>query len=285
MPRTGLKKQNVVEFPIQHFSGYRFSSLESARFDINAYSRLKFGSKLSAKLLGRKLAEKFFASYRESLAENKFVVLPAAATAVPIASGLLAWQFFNRLNILTSDANLPSVEWSVIHRNVTYKTNYAGMDKEARIKLLSNDQQYFNQDYLDNKHLILIDDCRITGTHEDHMTEIMNSLSMKNPRVFCSYARYTGDDPKIESQLNHCFVKDVYDLVKLSHEPGHTVTTRVIRMLMEADPTDLRQCLRGATNGFIEQACSAAIINGYNVLPESVENFNIVRDQAKLISG
>ncbi len=270
---------------LNRFAAHKFSSLKNAPFDVELYSRLKFGSGRAARVIGRDLADRFYPHYVNDLALGDSVIIPAASTAVPIASSMLGQHFFNRLNDLLCRDGLPNCEWSVIHRTVPYKADYASQSKEMRAHMLAQDSQYFNRDYIEGKRLFFIDDSRITGNHEEHMTDIMRALGITNPHTFVAYCEYTGNDPTIERKLNHCFVKDIYDIVHLSHEPGHVTTTRVVRILIEAKTVDLRRAMRSATKEFIESVYYGAIVNGYADLPEYQENFNLLARCARDSSG
>ena len=271
--------------PISHYSLFKFSSLKSAPFDVEEYSRLKFGSDRVAKKFGRQLADAFFHEYYQILTIQKCVVIPAPSTTVPVAATLLANHFFNRLNARLANVGHLPVEMTHVHRDMTYNNNYADLQKEERQRLLAGDAQYFNRDFVKGKHIIFIDDVRITGSHEEKLESVLKSLKLTNARTYVSFCRYTGTNPSIEGKLNHCYIRDAKDLVRMAHEHGHVMTTRAIRLLLEYDPNKIDELLQQAPDVFLESAYHAAIVKGYNLVPEYVQSFRVLNTYAKRISS
>lgn len=273
-----------IAFPqALHFAAHAFADLESAPFDTAAYSRMKFGDDAVARRFGFEMAECFFEAHRDILAANRCVIIPAPSTTVPVAATLLSRHFMLRLNDLCSRAGLEAVEWTMVHRNMTYNNNYAHLPKEERKKLLAADSLYFNREFVRGKFLIFIDDVRITGTHEEKLHDFMRSEGMLNSYAFVCFASYTGEDASIEGRLNHVAIKDANDLVALGFARDHQMTTRAIRLFLEADAETFARLLTIATPSFLEATYHAAIVKGYSVYPAYVPNFAAL--QAKIALG
>lgn len=250
--------------PSNHFYGHRFSDLISAPFDVNDYSRLKFGSEIVARAFGRELADAFFDKHRDLLATQQCVVIPAPSTTVPVAATLMGHHFRNRLNEHLDVSGLGPVEWTMIHRNMAYNHNYACLGKEERKAILSNDARFMANSYVADKHLLFIDDVTITGTHEEEIVHFLWREQLPNRHTFVAFAKYMGDDPSIETRLNHVCIKDARDLVKLSREPGHRLTTRAVRLFLDTSLAEFLELLEIAPDTLLEDAYHAAIVKGYN---------------------
>lgn len=252
-----------AERPLR-FAAHTFAALADAPFDAAAYSRLKFGSDLAAKALGVELADRFFARHRGVLA-RRCVVVPAPSTPVPVAATLLSVHFAQRLNgRLVAEGAVP-VQWCQAHREVTYNDNYADLPGEERRRLLAADRVYLNRDFLAGKFVLFVDDCRITGAHEEKLGAVLRDAGLPNPHGFVCYAAYTGDEPAVEGRLNHAAVRAVEDLIELAREPGHRVTTRAVRLLLQTDPARLPRVLAEAPPRFVEEAYHAAITKHYHL--------------------
>ncbi len=154
------------------------------------------------------------------------------------------------------------VEWSMVHRNMTYNNNYADLPKEERRKLLAADAIYINRDFVAGKNILFIDDCTITGTHEEKISSFLAQEGLDNPHAFVCFAKYEGDDPSIEMRLNHTEIKTAGDLVVLSWEKDHMVTTRSLRLLLEHPEDDFERLLDLAPRDFIHDSYHAAIVKG-----------------------
>jgi len=248
--------------PPRRFAAHTFTALADAGFDIGAYSRLKFGSDRAAKALGVDLADRFFAQRRSTLVQ-RCVVVPAPSTTVPVAATLLSRHFANRLNARLVAEGAGPVEWTLAHRDVTYNNDYADLPADRRRAILAADRIYLNRDFVAGKFLLFVDDCRITGTHEDKLAAFLRCEGLPNGHAFVCYADYAGDDPSVESRLNRAAITSAADLVELAREPGHQVTTRAVRLLLEAP--ELPTLLDSAPAGFVEAAYHAAMAKGYHL--------------------
>jgi hypothetical protein len=258
----------------QRLAVHNFSSIEGASFDAADYSRLKFGSDRVANDFGHQMADEFYARHHDILTSQPCVIIPAPSTTVKVAATILSHHMMNRLNSLLAQHNHAPVEWTMIHRNMTYNNNYADLPKEERKKLLAADSIFINRDFVAGKYLIFVDDCTITGTHEEKIEDFLREEGLLNDHAFVCFAKYDGDDPSIEMRLNHVTIKDARDLVMLAHEKNHHVTTRSLRLLLEHPEADFERLLDGAPEDFIEASYHAAIVKGYNTYPAYVCNFN-----------
>jgi predicted amidophosphoribosyltransferase len=257
---------------LNDFSMYHFSDLASAPFDKRDYSRMKFGSNRAARRFGYDMADRFFHLYRDAL-ETPCVVIPAPSTTVSVAATMLSRHFMNRLNEHLDTFSMEPVEWTLIHRNMTYNNNYAHLPKEERKKLLAADTIYLNREFVAGKTLIFVDDVRITGTHEEKIASYLEEIGLSNPHLFVTLASYEGQDAAIEGRLNHVEINDAHDLVLLSHEVDYEVTTRSLRLLLEAAEQDFAMLLKQAPARFREMAYHAAIVKGYNRHEPYATNF------------
>lgn len=268
----------IIKFPLSMRDAvHHFSDLDTASFDVAEYSKMKFGSGRAARAFGEKMANHFYTQYHSVLVDRRCVVIPAPSTTVPVAATLLSRHFMNRLNELLSCDNAKPVEWTMVHRDMTYNNNYADLPKEERKKLLAGDSIYINRDFVADKFLIFIDDCSITGTHEEKITSFLDEEGLDNDHIFLCFAQYTGADPSIEMRLNHTDVRDARDLVVLACQDDHHVTTRSLRLLLEYPEDDFENLLESAPLRFLEESFNNSIVKGYNVHPDYVSNFTTLK--------
>lgn len=269
---------SVLQLPTSlRMAVHTFESIETAPFSVAEYSRLKFGSDRVARNFGYEMADYFYEKHLDILLNQPVVITPAPSTTVPVAATLLSRHFQNRLNArLAQIPGAMPVEWTLIHRNMTYNNNYADLPKEERKKLLAADTIYLNTGFVEGKFIVFIDDCTITGTHEEKIMDFLSDEGLNNDHAFVCYARYRGSDPSIEMRLNHQRIKDANDLATLSHEVGHTVTTRSLRLLLEHPENDFANLLRKCGPGFIEDSFHAAIVKGYHHHEPYQTNFKVL---------
>jgi len=263
------------------FAAQVFSSLETCQFQPVLYSRLKFGCDVAAKHMGYELAEKFFTAHADTILANRIVVIPSPYNHIKNAATVMTSHFIDKLNELCVFANGQHVEYSIIHRKVSYTSDYGFLTKEQRRGLIDNDLFYMNKHFLKGKLLVFIDDVRITGTHEDKLREILERDRVKNDAFFLYYGNYTGERANIEGELNFAAVKSLDDYIALTKEPKHHIIIRPIKYLLSQDPQVLSHVLEGFATDKIDEIYFGCLAEGYYMMPNYQENFQLIVDEHK----
>lgn len=268
--------------PSMSMSLHYFNDLATAPFDTAAYSRMKFGSDQSAKRFGYDLAQEFIQQYGKLLVEERCIVIPSPSTIVPVAATMLSLHFMNALNDHLTRTGAPAVEWTHIHRNISYNLDFHHLDSKTRRDVLDQDQLYLNHDYVDGKCLLFIDDVRITGAHEEKLAKYLIVNRYRNPHVYIAFANYTGNDPTIEARLNHVDIKDGLDVIALAaREHDHKMTTRAIRLILELPRDKMVIAVERMPYVLAEDAYFAAINKSYHEVEEYRENFAMLAERIR----
>lgn len=256
------------------FSLHQFTSFNDAPFSPEQYSRLKFGSEISAKKIGHALAKSFYEKYADALIANDVVIIPSPYNTVENAATLMTKHFVNALNEFMAHSKGDYVEYSIIHRKVSYTNDYGFLSKEKRKGLIDNDKFYINKGFLRNKLLIFVDDVKITGTHEDKLKEILVKNRMSNDAFFIYFGEYFGNEPEIEARLNFAAIKSVDDYISLSKEDKHKIIIRPIKFLLSANSDDFEKIIFGLSKDKIDDFYFGCLAEGYFKIPKYSENFN-----------
>lgn len=262
----------------KQFAVHDFKNLDTASFDLQDYSALKFGSDRVARLFGYQMGDKFYNEYHDILINNRCIIIPSAFNVVEIAATILARHFNNRLNDLLSLEGHNIVDWTTMHRSMSYITDYCLMSKEERKRMLSGDKLYINRDFIEGKMLIFVDDITITGAHENKVNGFLEELGLTNQHIFCYYARYQGDVAEIESQLNHSGISTIKDYIKLVNEPNHHLVVRAVRFLLDQPLEDLVFALERLDNDFIEKLYFACLAKEYDKIEGYRAGFELIRE-------
>lgn len=263
------------------FNVHNFSNLETAKFSPQEYSRLKFGSDVAAKKLGYELATEFFAAHSDIILANQCVVIPSPYNFVPNAATVMTRHFINKLNELSVHASGQHVEQSIIHRKVSYTNDYGFLSKEKRRGLIDNDSFYLNRAFLEGKVLFFVDDVKITGTHEDKLVQILEHERVPNQAVFIYYARYHGNSPAIEGELNFASIKTIEDLIELMKEANHQVIIRPIKFLLSQHKQVLKDILMKVNDNVLDNLYYGSLAEGYYTIPKYQLNFAVIVDERK----
>ena len=266
------------------FAAHIFNSIDEVDFDITSYSRLKFGSGVSADAMGREMAVKFFTAHIDILECGNCVVIPSAYNMLEIAATLLARRFMCHLNMLLVKHGMPIVKWSNMHRTITYFSDYAHMTSQERKKMLAGDSFFINKEFIHGKTLLFIDDVIITGTHEEKIREFLVKENISNRCVYLYYCKYTGNCPETEAKLNACGVNDANTYLDLINEPEHQIIVRTCKFLLNGSKHQLLDVLHRAPKGFSSQLYTACILEEYHDVPRYRENMELIRKYAEMVS-
>lgn len=249
------------------FATHQFSDLETASFDPAMYSRLKFGSDRAARVMGHRLAAEFFLAHGDKLLSNEIVVFASPYNYLPNAATVMTHHFIARLNELLVFAQGKHVDFSLVHRKVSYTADYGFLSMEKRRGLIANDSFSLNRDFIKDKLLLFIDDVRITGTHENKMIEVLVRDRIENEAMFLYFANYTGNQPDIEGRLNFAAIAGIEDFVALTQEPNHHVIIRPVKYVLSREVDELKDMLSRLSDDTVLAMYYGSLGEGYYKIP------------------
>lgn len=258
---------------ITHYA-HAFHNIEDCPFDPADYSKLKFGVKEVAQKFGNELATSFFNTYTDTLLSDDCVVITSPYNYVKNAATIMGEYFIDRLNMHMVNANGKNVEYTTIHRKVSYTADYGFLSKEKRKKLLGNDEFYINRDFVEGKTIIFLDDVKITGTHEDKLKEILEEQGLDNVgHFFLYYANYMGNQADIEAKLNFYSVKDLDDVLETINSDESELIIRPIKYVMSRDSNQFKEAVNQLRIDKIVKLYNSCLSEGYYKIPTYQENF------------
>ena len=255
----------------QRYSLHQITQAEACSFSETAYSRFKFGDTAVAEQFGKELFAGFIAKYADFvLAQKEILMLPSPYYAIPTASDYLCHYFRTELNYFLFKHNRRSCVTAKIHRNQTYVQDYGNMSYEQRVNLIANDTYYIDRTFIEGKCCLLIDDIKITGSHEHTVNRILKQYDVQGDFFFLYYAELTNKDidPKIENHFNYFAVKTVEDLISLMHSPRFAFNTRIIKYILLLPQADCMKIHAAITSQQRRELFEWAISNNYHQIDE-----------------
>lgn len=249
-------------------------------FEPEAYSRLKFGHDLTAKQFGESLADGFFEAHADALLAQPVVVIPSPYNYVENAATIMTRYFVRRLNHHIVSANGEHVDYSIIHRKVSYTSDYGFMSAEQRSGLLANDRFYLNEAFYAGKTLVFIDDIRITGSHEIRLKEILEgSDTLRDNNAFYVYfAALEGEcRAEIEAALNFSGITNLNEYLALAMTTNHHVIVRPIKFLLSRPTEEFKEFLAGCDIEKCETIYYGCLGEGYYKIPDYQSNFLMLK--------
>lgn len=188
---------------------YGFKSLDDLSEGFKKYySFFKHGNKEATAELGLELTKGFLTNFDLDVLTNDIVFASSAYNNIPSASNFLMQEFVKNFSLEAPKSY--TTDTIKLYRKSFYFTDYGKMSKEDRVKIL--DDFYVDVNFIKGKTLIVVDDVRITGSHE---TQVEKALEGFDGTVIFVYLANLLDDnthAQIESRMNHYAVSSLDDM-------------------------------------------------------------------------
>lgn len=206
--------------------------------------------------------------------------------------------FVEYLNEWLVEVGCPVVQQTKIHRFTSYTEDYGALSADQRMELIGGDQFHIDGEFLKGKLVLLMDDIRITGAHENMVTDalslaIVKTSGAKRPKEipdnwctpwFLYYAVLSNDQicPTIENDLNYAAIKDVWSINDLMVREDFAFNTRMIKYLLKAPWKEFSRMIVCYLDldigpGRAEALYHLAIGNSYHLVPEYQENLDYLK--------
>lgn len=271
---------------IRTFSAQKFQNRQHLEFCPEKYSQFKYGSKNIAREFGYELGRKFLDSaiYRKlqdkyDLSQMPIIVSSAPFKFTPTASLALKDYFvheFNKAHALKFDKSIQEIK---IYRAHSYFDDYDSMSKEDRDIAITSDNFYIDKNLIEGKILFLIDDIKITGSHQTRIERLLKSVDFTGEVVFLFYAELTGkEEPQFEGFLNRKAIKDLKDINEIIRENEFIFNTRVVKFILQTNSADFTTFIQFQSKRFNETLLHYSIGNEY--FKESMFRANILTLQS-----
>ena len=264
---------------ITHFSGFLIENENEFGFSPDDYSKFKYGAIDIARKFGYLLADKFIEScFKDHYDGKQIVVLPSAYSYIPTASFFMKVFFVEKLNLFLYKNGYPVVQETKINRTVTYREDYGEMSAEDRYNLISGDSFHIDKDYIRGKHLLLLDDIKITGTHERIIIKMLNDSQVSNDCYMLYFAELVNStiSPKFENYLNNYFVKNLENVDWIIKNENFIFNTRVVKYILNANSEDFNAFINKQTPDFKRDMLFHAIGNEYFKFENYLNNIDML---------
>lgn len=261
----------------RRYSLHRIESIDNCPFKEEEYSWFKFGDKYFAQKFAKELFEGFIKENKEVvLAQNQIIIMPSPFLSIPTASNFLCEYFKEELNKFLFEHKKKAALESKIYRNQTYVTDYGNLDFEERVKLISNDTYYIDKDFIRGNFCILLDDIKITGSHEHTVNKIIEQYEVEGEFLFVYYAELVNKEihPKIENHYNYFAIKNIDDIINVVNRVTFQFNTRITKYILNLDEKDFSYFLASIPQKRKEELFKLAVSNNYHQIPEYENNIN-----------
>ena len=264
------------------FSLHKIEKEREFPFSPSDYSKFKFGCKDSARKFGLELGEAFAQKYIVTgLITGQTVILSSPYCFIPTATFAMKDYFVQVVNEYLVQYDLPVAQETKIHRTITYKEDYGELSAAQRMALIQNDSFHIDTEFIKGKTLILLDDVKITGSHERVIERMMSRYGVENNRIYVYFAELSNKaiHPNVENFLNYYSVKNLLDLDRIIKNENFLINTRVVKYILNYNHEDFKVFIQYQRIKFSESLYHLAIGNSYHLIPDYQANlFYLKRD-------
>lgn len=208
--------------------------LHALSFDPIVYSRFKHGCRSSIELFAPALAQKI-----DELTDHfhiPFTITASAYKTVPTAINLLLEHL---LSNFFQDCMFDRIK---LTRSRISDMDYATLSIDERLNLLQGIQILNDLKTPLDTPLIVVDDCYVTGTHENAIRKSLEPFCPEIHFIYLADFSHCRVD-EIEKRVNTREIKSVFDLLPLLAHPEYLWNSRVLKNIFLATDSDFREFL------------------------------------------
>ncbi len=242
-------------------------------FDAVSYSKFKYGLGNVSQKYARSIFDSFINTSHQFFRDDSIFITSSAFKFVPTASNSIVNHLLNFF--LNAEVHLNKIK---IHRKNIFESDYGNLSLIDRQEMMQKTDLYIDESvHLDNGKIIVVDDIRITGSHEKRIANLLAKLNIKE--VFFMYvAEFKSEvEPYVENLLNHAFVKDIHQLKPLFESPCFQLNARICKFLLSYPHSDcFSSFLQGLKNEILNHVLIAIYGDHYEKIPSYQKNFQLL---------
>ncbi len=255
------------------------STIEGPIFDRTQYSRFKYGDRAIAEYYGTWIARRLESHLRELLTDGESVVVfgtpykqipNAARTLAIVAESYLRMQ------------GLPTM-YSRIYQHRLASGDYSRLSVEERNERNRRKKRFLDVDDVYGKHVVIIDDVRITGSIEKSIMAMLQgtgALTVSFVNLLRLDPVVAAGNPQLESELNHFAIQSLRDLESLMESDDFMLNTRAIKFILESDLHCLFAFASRLSTRVLTMLHEGVVDEGYDQMKEYANTSRLIRTLA-----
>ncbi len=243
------------------------------------YSRFKYGFFPQAVQYGSLLAEVLRARFDELEVQDheQIVLIGTPYKSLPNAAKLLTGVAERKLR---SHGYATSV--SRIYQHRLAEGDYGKLPAELRDLRNQQKKRFLDDDDFDGKHVVIVDDVRITGSIERSILSLLGHLDVLSLTII-NLVRLDPEvakrDPRVEDAMNHASVHTLADLLPLmAVRDQFVLITRTVKRILEAEQSELQDFLSHLETAHLIELHHAAVDEGYSRMEQYERSFLTLSD-------
>lgn len=256
------------------------------RFDAYTYSKFKYGDGVAGRKYGHQLAKKFIEKHPYILDPDfdskSLVISTSPYKSIVKGSSSIVSGFKTYINQVLLQYNKEPIIDIVILKDTMFSGDYGTMSEYERKSIMTHTELFVMDSFIQNKKIILIDDARITGTHESEMIHFFSSKNID--RIYFLYVADMNQSigksqPDIESNMNHAWMDNLDKLTTLVNSKEFVLNARVCKYVLSiGDKTKLLDFIDGLDEKPLYDMFGGMVSDGYASMDIYRQNFEIIKD-------
>lgn len=222
--------------------------------DVPEYSRFKFGDGEVGSKYGTLLGRLVLSDTPELLENDNVYVASSAYRVAPPASESLLVPFLASAQSATASTGVDTTFTRFkISKAKLATDNYAGMSFEERAKTLQSDLILPCDIDFEGKHVIILDDIRVTGLREAALKRLLGKAGVEHASFY-----YVLDVPEgrmysqTEAVINIRSVKTVDDVLEMACQPGFVPNVRLCKFILSQSLQDFERFCAGVPREVVD---------------------------------
>jgi PRTase ComF-like len=249
------------------------NSLTGEAFDPAQYSLLKYGSASAAERWGELLAARLLQIFGDDLlSESAPIITASAFHQVPTAAFAVTLTTRAVLDRVRAERDLTDLAAGRIVRDRVYEGEYESLSADDRHAIVRSMGLSYQGPSLEGKHLIVVDDIRVSGAHEQVLIELL-SAHLPAAITFAYLVRVDAAqgqaDATIEQRLNNWAIGSIDALRELIRSEPTLLNARVVKRILLWPRTHeaLSELLADLPDTVLSRLYKAALADGYHRMP------------------
>lgn len=258
---------------------------QGQRFDLSAYSRMKYGSQTHARNYGYQLAIDLLTEVPEIVLSSAPLRALITYKSVPSAAATITRAAVARLTQARYDAGLDTVELVHVETGKVLGRDYSSLDEEGRARYIAETGYNLREKDIWGANVLIIDDIRNTGAAEGLVRRLLAGKNYLNT-IFAYLAIMNEEsakrDPEVERRINTATTKDLDGLLDIIENDGMTLTIRTMKMVLgESDHKKLSQFLHKLPEHLLCEIYAGTLGSGHEFVSHYRHGFAMLQHVAR----
>ncbi len=259
----------------------------SNALDTTLYSKFKYGHRPTAVIFAVKMFKTFLKEFNNEWLKDhndQLVITTSPYWFTPPAAHALVAHVHHMLNERYMRLGLTPVRYVKIHRSSAPVTDFSKLGEEERKLNMKRDSLSVDPEALKGKVLLVVEDSRITGAHEEKTIKFAEEMGVKHIIfVYIISLKNGASDPDVENRINHIAMSDLTMLHRLMLTPeDFAFNSRVCRFLLSwPNIEDLTQFFKYLSDQLLFTVYASSINDGYALSDKFKAGFEVVRNEVE----